>query len=1125
MLKCAIKTTKEYLDLLDEANGIESRADELWIQRGYHLDPELNEEKKEDKLEEDTDKFNAFVDKIKVHLNKKIKVLEGGKVFQSKRKQAEYKETLKMVTQLEGVQSINAFIKDTYDKFVNAEKTLKDILDEKDTTDSKKLIEKLTAINNFVNGYSILNELHKEDIYKYFSNYTGEPNDVSTPKGMLIESLAIKKRLNDTYLSEGIPLMANFLLNYKSKKLDQNILKEIKDLNKSIQRIKSGDLAPEIKNEKIAKKEAEIKTLAGLTLDQSSMIQLLKAATKDEGVLDYLMQPLISSEDAALGLFARAIKIEMEKARQEDIRVRNETIKSAEEYAKESKLNNDNPGKFYEGIYEILEIAQRDENLKAKRDDAGNIIYNRIKAFVQKYDISAYEKSRTNLYETIGPKPTNTNLIAGYNKKVAKWYRENTQPKSSKEIKEIIEAKEEEVRQGNLTPEEYSTWLYGTIAVDGKQRKQGVILADEERNPILNDNGEVIYLGELTKPADKYINSKWRALYDKNGDPKNAKGRHHKYLLDLYWKAQERLPEIKGPDYVKYIVPSIPKSTGERILDKGLIETGKIELKEATQLQAYDRDFGIATFGEEEAKFLPVYFRQRMNADEVTSDLAYSVLAFNAMSNRYKAMNDINGEINLFKTVIGERETIQTNSKGEPIFDAFAEKLGIKEYIRQNGESFSKMHVDAFIDMIIYGEMQKNEEIFGLSATKLTNSLTGYSAITTIAADLLKGVANNLQGNIQLIIEAAGSEHFSAKNLRKGKGFYAKSMTGFLSDFGKSAPESLAGQLVEHYDAIQGNFKDHYGKSISKSVAAKLARTNTLFFNQFFGEHEIQVSTMFALMDATTVVEKGTGATISLLDAYNKYGIEDIMKETDYTEEDRLEFQNKLHALNKRMHGVYNDFDKGTASRYSLGRLMTMYRKHLVPGYTKRFKKLSADQELGDVTEGYYRTFWNTFMKDLVAYKLNIMKAWSTYTPFQKAQIKKTLTELTMILALLVLIKALSALGDDDEELKNNYAYNFMLYEAIRLRSETAQYISPGDAYRIVKSPSAMTSTIERAVKFTDQFLFTWDPDKLDFQRKTGIWNQGDNKSWAYFLKLIGISGYNIEPSAAIESFKTGFTK
>ena len=40
---------------------------------------------------------------------------------------------------------------------------------------------------------------------------------------------------------------------------------------------------------------------------------------------------------------------------------------------------------------------------------------------------------------------------------------------------------------------------------------------------------------------------------------------------------------------------------------------------------------------------------------------------------------------------------------------------------------------------------------------------------------------------------------------------------------------------------------------------------------------------------------------------------------------------------------------------------------------------------------------------------------------------------------------------------------------------------------------------------------------------KQGVWDKGDNKSWAYFLKLMGYSGYNLTPEEAVKSFKSYF--
>jgi hypothetical protein len=148
----------------------------------------------------------------------------------------------------------------------------------------------------------------------------------------------------------------------------------------------------------------------------------------------------------------------------------------------------------------------------------------------------------------------------------------------------------------------------------------------------------------------------------------------------------------------------------------------------------------------------------------------------------------------------------------------------------------------------------------------ILGSLVVCTILYLLFGHVLKGVANNLQGNIQLIIEANSGEFFNKKNLANGKGFYTKSIPSMLGDFGKSSSKSLVGMLVEDYDAIQGSFTDNYGRSVSGSVANKLFRTNTLFFNQHFGEHEIQVSTLFALMNREKVVDNESGEEITLLD-------------------------------------------------------------------------------------------------------------------------------------------------------------------------------------------------------------------------------------------------------------------
>jgi hypothetical protein len=740
------------------------------------------------------------------------------------------------------------------------------------------------------------------------------------------------------------------------------------------------------------------------------------------------------------------------------------------------------------------------------------------------------------MYEKLGPFPQKVGEKATKAEKEKidawftarnKWFAENTVPKSDDEIKDIIEQKVKDMNRGIISAEEHAEWL---------------------RKNMVTYQGKTLYIRELSNPADKYMSRKWLDMYNKNGVPINEKGRYHEKLLSIYFDAQSKLPESQRPGYK---VPAIPKTDLERLLQNGLKDAFTNKFNEAIKMQSYDTEFQLGNLSEEDARFLPIYYTQPIDAKDVTLDFASSILLFSSMANKYDAVNNVMPEISMMKAVIGARKVPVTNSKGQAVMDAFANKMGFQEYIRQNGEPYSAKHFNEFLNMVVYGEMQKAEEFWGgLSFTKISNTAMSVAAITSLSMDLLKGIANNMQGNIQLAIEAAGGQFFNGGNVRRGKSFVVKNLPGVLADFGKPAPTSLLGQLVESFDAMQGNFKDEYGRKVSMGMLNKLMRTDTLFFNMHFGEYELQTSTMAALLDGIKVVDVATNEETSLLQAYNVYGVKDIFGkvkiakkdsngeiETDengetiyvpYSESYRQDIQARLHGINKYMNGVYNDFDKGTMQKYSAGRLAVMYRKHVAPGYKRRFKRASMDQEIGTPTEGYYRTFADTLLTDLKQYKYNIIKNWSTYTPFQKSQIRKVLAELGLILGLATLGFILTQVlvnPDDDEKdpLQENYFYNFLLYETIRMRSETASYLNPIDAVRIFRSPTAMTSTVDRLIKFINQVM-PWNITE-EYKRETGVFEKGDSKAWAAFLKLMGFSGYNMSPDQAVKSFESSFFK
>ena len=1140
MAHCPIETSKEWKSLLEKNEGNSDLTYDEWYKYGYgdieqfpdlnkEIDNEEAEEAKKVVLEEGAapkDPLERLMQNTVLHLRNRIAVLK--RMKQPKEGTIDrLKELVENMEAAEGVESIVMFVKEAYDTSLQLKSVMKTALKDLEDPESNKktILIKIQALNDFAYGYNILDEISTSDVIDYFNvtdkeaSQIFEADEEGNPRlstlQKLKEAVSIRTTIKDKIIDVAIPLLADFLLDARSSYAEGNIQENLEKLREQQRSLIAQN---NIKKNKRLEKDLEnieerIRGLLSKTMDKEEMIETLREAAVEEGAFDYWIGPLISSPDSAIALFAKAIKDKIEEARMKDIVAKREIASSFEKYLSSSGVNRDNTKKFNEGLYEIVEVPVK-KNGKNLKDSEGNIVYREQVRFVQKEDIEKINQA----YRT--------------------WFniKKNEKPYA-------------DIPYGKLTLEqksERSTWQTRiqkevTDKIYKEKSKEAIAKIDAQKKAALTDTEYTYWkkrrrYKEIREVRSEFISDKWKAMYNLDGTAKNIKGEYHRDLVNLYLSAQKKIPPNQRPGYV---IPSVAKKDMERLIDEGVINLAKTKLKEAGNIQSYEIEFELQGVKGGSAKFLPVYYVQDIDIKDVSFDLASSVLLFNQMANKYEAMDSVHAEISLMQTVMDAR------SKNTPKFtkglskvrDIFAKNFGYENYIKQNGDSYSKKHLDAFVDMIIYGEMQKAEDLgfANLSATKVTNTITSISALTSIAADVLKGIANNLQGNIQLAIEAGSGQYFSYKHFFKGKKDYAKNIASMIGDFAKPTPTSFMGMLGELYDPLQGNFDDQYGKVVTASVANKLIRTNTLFFNQHLTEHEIQYSGMLSLMNSQEVRDRKTKEKISLYEAHEKYGatgqalfdnVDFIEKDKDgnetfreFTEKDRRSFQDRMHSLSKKLHGIYNSFDKGVAQRNALGRLALMYKKHMYPGYKRRFQKYAFDEELGDTVEGYYRTFWNTFMRDLRVYKTNIAKQWSTYSTTQKANIKRFLNELSMIFSIMGLIAILSRFGDDDDEMKDGYAYNFLMYELIRMRSETRQYLNPIDVYRTIKSPSAALSTVSRFIKFGNQIL----PMNITetYKKKQGVWEKGDNKAWAYFLKLMGYSGYNFKPGEAVKIYES----
>ena len=164
--------------------------------------------------------------------------------------------------------------------------------------------------------------------------------------------------------------------------------------------------------------------------------------------------------------------------------------------------------------------------------------------------------------------------------------------------------------------------------------------------------------------------------------------------------------------------------------------------------------------------------------------------------------------------------------------------------------------------------------------------------------------------------------------------------------------------------------------------------------------------------------------------------------------------------------------------------LIGQFRKWIADGVARRFDKNYYNVALKQDIEGNYIStgkFISTLIKDLTQMKFDIVSNWSDLTNHEKANVKRTATEIAVVVAMSISLYALGALAkglDDEEDKKKLAIIRFMQYNANRLMTELMFYtVVTGDTWQIIKTPAASMPVIETTLK-TLQFALPWNWDE-----------------------------------------------
>lgn len=1055
---------------------------------------------------ENSTHFGLYVDEIKKLIKNKI---EKAKKENKPKQEHVFSELLKDLQNADNLKALSIFIDDTYRQFLGGEfyslyiSVQKDIIKiKKGDYDSARAIGILHDRQQIINLY--LPIVAKLDAFykQQFFTEQGKPIPIEVQSGSPLDKLKkvllAAQDLDKLVKSELIPLQAEILSKMASNEANTVLESETQRRLDRYTKFKAETDAKKLDEksqeyirrkmrEKYLKEQYDIIARNKSVNAGNIKNELELGSDRDISMWDVFLSPAISSENSVISNFAKLLKSKIEDVRQDLIDFSRKSVEKLEEYAKKTGLDRDNVEKFNEGLYE--EINYSDDN--------------KTLSFVQPLDMNKYYQNKGIEWARI----ENLNKTDAEKAELqAKWYDANTV------------MLEEDIKIGN-------TIVHPSISRIKEQMKKKLGENNyegwERSNIFTSPTGEIDYSLELklkysVPNTSKYVNNKFNEL-----KANEAKWSYYKFLVESYFKSQDLLPEYaqKG-----FILPAIRKHATT-------FEKAKSFYQELSNNDSQD----VNIYGETEEsslKTVPILFTNKLDPSETSVDLISSVMLFEEAAKRYDMRSELAPLADTLLETVKSTSPGKTNSQGYQILDKAAISLGLDSlaiYMKKNNGNNIAALLEAFIDVQIYGKTKEKATttLFGkeFDMGKVSDTLMSFQGFTQIGGNPLLSVANTLQANALATFEAIAGQYFNKTNWAEAKTEYAKSLPDFLSDVNSPINNSLIGQMVDLYDAMQGSYMNEYGREVSFSGKKKNLNYRAWYFMQHAGEHEIQVTAMIAKLKNTKVMQGNK--EISMYDAYEigtdgkiklKAGV--ILK-GNISKNGLMskDIQFGLHAINKRLHGVYNDFDRPTIERFWYGRLLMMYRKFVVPGVKKRYKEVSVDQELGMITEGTYRTFFRLLINDFqemtkVGFGFGNTKN-SDLTEMEIMNVRRTTMELGTILmlgAMTFLLHAMMDAAGDDK--KKKWALSYPLYWTMRLQTELWFYMNPADTLRMFKSPTAGYSTVHKALGVLNQLFSPTE----QYQQRSGYADKGDYKLPYKTLKLFGINGYSVDPTDAISA-------
>lgn len=562
-------------------------------------------------------------------------------------------------------------------------------------------------------------------------------------------------------------------------------------------------------------------------------------------------------------------------------------------------------------------------------------------------------------------------------------------------------------------------------------------------------------------------------------------------------------------------LPGMMKSQTARVLEGQNPKTiGKSYMSRLFQTQADDYDTAtkedFVNYRGGDALGVPVKNRARLAESDQSLDLHTMVLQEKIAARFYKERKQVESSVIIISEVMKEKEYPVLGKDGKERKDAQSK---LKRTKKGGESSLEYRKVRSILENKVYGITSKEDKSFKVGnyqvdSQQLVKNGLKYFGSTALVFNFANSIVNTTSGTISQWMDAVGGDVFGLKDLRKAGGIYSRDMINIMKDFGSNVATSKTNMLLNFFNVMGPEYTQSDFEEGTR--ARSLADMNSLRPLAKAGEHMMQSKAMYAILESIkamngkgqfidkngkVVKDKKKAASMNDMISFKKKGgkvemvLDPLVVNTTFTQgggqsQILFETRNLIRSKVDEMHGQYTSDIQAHAQRSAIGKMGFFLRKWTIPLTLRRYRGIKnafkpSDAELSEADQFYSRAqktniegyhvsalrFMSQIVSDARKDKISVAKSWNKLTPKQKAGVKKSMTDVALMVMVYTAAAFLNAEADDDDDMV------FWAYLMRRQQSELTFFVSPPEMIKIGMTPTAASGNFKNITKFLSQLV------------------------------------------------------